>query len=153
MSHLRYKDFRICIHERAVAAEKPALKAWCKCLPSYERMDTTWERLASVQPLEAEIHDPLAGQDPAAERFVSLVWPFEDFLEYFSSQPDLMDLVGMEFHEPDYRYVLIIRGDEFPCDARPWCQLTVLFANHGKRARSIDYTWTLDLSVCSEHIV
>ena len=153
MSHLRYKDFLIWVHEKAVAAEVPALKTWCKCFPSYERMDATLERLAFVQQLEAKIHDPSAGQDPAAERFVSVFWPFEDFLEYFSSQPDLMDPVGMEFHEPDYRYVLIVRGDEFPCGARPWCQLTVSFANHGERARSINYTWTLDLSLCSEHNV
>ena len=118
-----------------------------------KRWALPWERLASVQQLEAKIHDPSAGQDPAAERFVSVFWPFEDFLEYFSSQPDLMDPVGMEFHEPDYRYVLIVRGDEFPCSARPWCQLTVSFANHGERARSIDYTSTLDLSLCSEHDV
>ena len=116
-------------------------------------MDATWEGLASDQQLEAKIHDPLGGQDPAAERFVSVLWPFEDFLEYFSSQPVLMDPVCMEFHEPDYRYVLIVRGDEFPCGARPWCQLTVSFANHGERARSINYTWTFDLSLCSEHNV
>ena len=79
--------------------------------------------------------------------------PFEDVLEYFSSQPDLIDLVGMEFHKPDYRYVLIVRGDEFPCSARPWCQLTVSFDNHRERARSINYTWTLDLSLSSEHNV
>ena len=153
MSHLRYKDFLIGVHEKAVAAEVPALKTWCKCFPSYERMDATWERLASGQQLEAKIHDPSAGQDPAAESFVSLFWPFEDLLIYFPSQRDLMDPVGMEFHKPDYRYVLIVRGDEFPCGARPWCQLTVSFANHGERARSINYTWTLDLSLCSEHNV
>ena len=153
MSHLRYKDFLIWVHKKAVAAEVPALKTWCKCFPSYERMDTTWERLASVQQLEANIHDPSAGQDPAAETFVSVFWPFEDFLEYFSSQPDLLDPVGMEFHEPDYHYVLIVRGDEFPCGARPWCQLTVSFANHGERARSINYTWSVNLSLCSEHNV
>ena len=82
-----------------------------------------------------------------------MFWPFEDFLEYFSSQPDLMDPVGMEFHEPDYRHVLIVRGDEFPCRACPGCQLTVWLANHGEHARSINYTWTLDLSLCSEHNV
>ena len=111
MSHLRYKDYLIWDHEKAVAAEVPALKTWCKCFPSYERMDATWERLASVQQLEAKIHDPSAGQDPAAERFVSVSWPLKDFLEYFSSQPDVIDPVGMEFHEPDYRYVLIVRGN------------------------------------------
>ena len=68
-----------------MAAEVPPLKTWCKCFPSYERMDATWERLASVQHLEAKIHDPSAGQDPAAEKFVSVSWPFEDILEYFSS--------------------------------------------------------------------
>ena len=131
----------------------PALKTWCKCLPSYERMDATWEPLASVQQLEAKIHDPFAGQDPSAEKFVSVFWPFEDFLEYVSSQPDLMDPAGVEFHEPAYRYLLIVRGDELPCGARPWCQLTVSFANHGERALSIHDTWTLDLALCSEHSV
>ena len=108
MSHLRYKDFLIWVHEKAFAAEVPALKTWCKCFPSYERKDATWERLASVQQLEAKIHDPSAGQDPAAERLVS-VFPL---LEYFSSQPDIMDPVGMELHEPDYCYVVIVQGDE-----------------------------------------
>ena len=153
MLHLRYKDFLIWVHKKAVAAEVPVLKTWCKCFSLYERMDATWERLASVQQLGAKIHDPSAGQDPAAETFVSVFWPFEDFLEYFSSQPNLTDLVGMEFHEPDYRYVPIVRGDEFPCGARPWCQLTVSFANHGERAQSINYTWTFYLSLCSEHNV
>ena len=151
--HLRYKDFLIAVLEKAVAAEMPALKTWCKCFPSYERMDATWERLSSVQQLEAKMHDSSAGQDPAAETFVSVFWPFEDFLEYFSSQPDLMDPVGMEFHEPHHRYVLIVRGDEFPCGARPCCQLTVSFANHEERARCNNYTSTLDLSLCSEHNV
>ena len=82
------------------------------------------------------------------KKFVSVFWPFEDLLEYLPSQPDLM-----EFHEPDYRSVLIVRGDDFPCVARPWCQLTVSFENHGERAWSINYTWTLDLSLCSEHNV
>ena len=78
-----------------------------------------------------------------------MFWPLEDFFEYFSFKPDLMDPVGMHFHEPDYRYVLIVQGDELRCGARPWCQLTMSFANHGERARSIHYTWTLDLSNCS----
>ena len=80
VSHLRYKDFLIWVHEKAVAAEVPALKTWYKCFSSYERMDATLARLASVQQLEARIHDPSAGQDPAAERFVRVFWPFEDFL-------------------------------------------------------------------------
>ena len=66
MSHLRYKDVLIWAHEKAVAAAVPALKTWCKCFPSYERMDATWESLASVQQLGAKIHDPLVGPDPAA---------------------------------------------------------------------------------------
>ena len=41
MSHLTYKDFLILVHEKAVAAEVPALKTWCKCFLSYERMDAT----------------------------------------------------------------------------------------------------------------
>ena len=124
MSHLTYKDFLIWLREKAVAAEVPALKTWCK--------------------RGAKIHEPRTGQDPAAEGFASVFWPFEDFLEYFSSQPELMDPVGMEFHEPEYRYLLIVRGDEFPCGVRAWCQLTLSSANHGERAWGINYTWTLD---------
>ena len=93
MSHLRFKDFLIWVNEKAVEVEVPALKMWCKRFPSYERMDATWERLASVQQLEAKIHDPSAGQDPAAGTLVTLFWSFEDFLQYSSSQPDLMDSV------------------------------------------------------------
>ena len=54
--------------EEAVATEVPALKTWCKCFPSYERMDPTWERLASVKQLEAKIHDSSAGPPPRAPR-------------------------------------------------------------------------------------
>ena len=70
MSHLRYKDFLIWVHEKAVAAKVPALKTWCKCFSSYEVMDATWELLASVQQLEAKIHDPSASQDAETERCV-----------------------------------------------------------------------------------
>ena len=48
-------------------------------------------------------------------------------------------------------YVLIMRGDGFPCTSRPWVQLAIWFANHGQTARALAYNWTIDVVVTSEH--
>ena len=46
----------------------------------------------------------------------------------------------------DHPYVLIVRGDGFPCGARSWCQIACGFANHMQKARTLLYNWTLDLA-------
>ena len=48
-------------------------------------------------------------------------------------------------------YVLIVRGDGFPCGSRPWVQLAIGFANHGQKARTLAYNWTIDVALTSEH--
>ena len=48
-------------------------------------------------------------------------------------------------------YVLIVRGDGFPCGSRPWVQLVIGFANHGQKARTLAYNWTIDVALTSEH--
>ena len=48
-------------------------------------------------------------------------------------------------------YVLIIRGDGFPCGSRPWVQLASGLANHGQKARTLAYNWTIDVAPTSEH--
>ena len=51
----------------------------------------------------------------------------------------------------DHPYVLIVRGDGFPCGARSWCQIACGFANHMQKARTLLCNWTLDLALVSEH--
>ena len=48
-------------------------------------------------------------------------------------------------------YVLIIRGDGFPCGSRPWLQLAIGFANLGQKARTLAYIWTIDVALTTEH--
>ena len=48
-------------------------------------------------------------------------------------------------------YVLIVRGDGFPCGSRPWVQLAIGFANHGPMARTLADNWTIDVAFTSEH--
>ena len=51
----------------------------------------------------------------------------------------------------DRPYVLIVRGDGFPCGSCPWVQLAIEFANHGQEARTLAYNWTIDVALTSEH--
>ena len=46
--------------------------------------------------------------------------------------------------------VLIFRGDSFPCGSRLWVQTTTTFANHVAKARTLRYTWTLNLALCKK---
>ena len=48
-------------------------------------------------------------------------------------------------------YVLIVRGDGFLCGSCPWVQLAIEFANHGQKARTLAYDWTIDVALTSEH--
>ena len=48
-------------------------------------------------------------------------------------------------------YVLIVRGDEFPCGSRAWVQLAIGFANHGQKWRTLAYNSTMDVALTSEH--
>ena len=48
-------------------------------------------------------------------------------------------------------YVLIVDGDAISCKSRPWVQLAIGFANHGQKARTLAYNWTIDVALTSEH--
>ena len=47
-------------------------------------------------------------------------------------------------------YVLIVRGDGLPCGSCPWVQLAIGFANHGQKARTLAYNWTIDVALTIE---
>ena len=51
----------------------------------------------------------------------------------------------------DRPYVLIVWGDGFPCGSRPLVQFAIEFANHGQKARTLAYNWTIDVALTSEH--
>ena len=48
-------------------------------------------------------------------------------------------------------YVLIVKGDGFPCGSLPWVQLAIGYASHGQKARTLAYNWTIDVALTSEH--
>ena len=70
----------------------------------------------------------------------------DDFFPYIST------LVGVlsEMIFPEPIYVLIFRGDGFPCGSCSWVPTTITFAGHMAKARTPRYTWTLDLALCRE---
>ena len=49
------------------------------------------------------------------------------------------------------QYVVIIQGDRFPCGSRPWVQLAIGLANHGQKARTLAYNWSIDGALTSGH--
>ena len=51
----------------------------------------------------------------------------------------------------EHPYVLIVRADGFPCGSRPWLQLVIGSANHGQKARTLAFNWTIDVALTSEH--
>ena len=59
--------------------------------------------------------------------------------------------MSFPFLDGERPYVLIVRGDGFPCGSRPWVQLAIGFAKHGLKARTLAYNWTSDVALTSEH--
>ena len=62
-------------------------------------------------------------------------------MQYIGDQRDVLEEMHFPRFGDDHPYILIVRGDGFPCGARSWCQKT----------RTLLYNWTLDLALVSEH--
>ena len=75
----------------------------------------------------------------------------DEVLKYISTQDDILDRMTFPPLDGEHPYVLIIRGDGFPCGSRPWVQLTFGFASHAQKARTQAYKWTIDVALTSEH--
>ena len=99
-------------------------------------MEKAWQQLVSKQKLTPS----------KAHGTIAVRWDLHDFFPYIYTQFGVLN--EMIFPEPIY--VLILRGDGFPCGSRLWVQTTITFANHMARARTPGYTWTLDLALCRE---
>ena len=82
---------------------------------------------------------------------VGVRWDLDDLFKYISTQDDILDTMSFLPLDGERPYVLIVRGDGFPCGSHPWVQLAIGFANHGQRARTLAYNWTIDVALTSEH--
>ena len=78
---------------------------------------------------------------------VGVRWDLDEFLKYISAQDDILDTMSFPFLNGERPYVLIARGDGFPCGSRPWVQLAIGLANHGQKARTLAYNWTIDVAL------
>ena len=72
------------------------------------------------------------------------------FFKYISTQDDILDTMSSPLLDGERPYVLIVRGDGFPCGYRPWVQLDIGPANHGQEARTLAYNWTIDVALTTE---
>ena len=82
---------------------------------------------------------------------VGVRWDVDDWIQYIGDQRDVLEEMHFPSFRDDHPYVLIVRGDGFPCGARSWCQIACGFANHMQKAQTLLYNWTLDLALVSEH--
>ena len=114
---------------------------WTHCFPSYATMDKAWSTLSKRQVLKTTIKDGRVG----------VRWDVDDWIQYIGDQRDVLEEMHFPRFRDDHPYVLIVRGDGFPCGARSWCQIACGFANHMQKARTLLYNWTLDLALVSEH--
>ena len=78
---------------------------------------------------------------------VGVRWELDEFLKYISTQDDILDTMTFPLLDAERPYVLIIRRDGFLCGSRPWVQLAIAFANHGQKARTLAYNWTIDVTL------
>ena len=114
---------------------------WTHCFPLYATMDKAWSTLSERQVLKTTIKDGRVG----------VRWDVDDWIQYIGDQRDVLEEMHFPRFRDDHPYVLIVRGDGFPCGARSWCQIACGFANHMQKARTLLYNWTLDLALVSEH--
>ena len=70
---------------------------------------------------------------------VGVCWDLDEVFEYISTQHDILDTMMFPSLDGEATYVLIIRGDGFPCGSRSWVQLAIRFANHGQKERTLAY--------------
>ena len=73
------------------------------------------------------------------------------FFKYISTQDDILETMTLSLFDGEGPYVLIVRDDGFSCGSCPWVQLAIGFANHGQKARTLAYNWTIDVALTSEH--
>ena len=137
----RYKNLIAWMAGKEKLCREYVSSLWRNPFPSYEKMHGQWRLSAQKIILKRTCHN---GK-------VALRWPSDEFFSYIASQPDI--LKDMTFPWGDGEYVLIVPGDGFPGGARQWTQVTIAFANHGYKARTIEYNWTVDLALCSEKCV
>ena len=104
-------------------------------------MDKAWSTLSKRQVLKTTIKDGRVG----------VRWDVDDWIQYIGDQRDVLEEMHFPRFRDDHPYVLIVRGDGFPCGARSWCQIACGFANHKQKAQTLLYNWTLDLALVSEH--
>ena len=104
-------------------------------------MDKAWSTLSEGQVLKMTIKDGRVG----------VRWDVDDWIQYIGDQRDVLEEMHFPRFGGDHPYVLIVRGDGFPCGARSWCQIACGFANDMQKARTLLYNWTLDVALVSEH--
>ena len=114
---------------------------WTHCFVSYATMDKAWSTLSERQVLKTTIKDGRVG----------VRWDVDDWIQYIGEKRDVLEEMHFPRFRDDHPYVLIVRGDGFPCGKRSWCQVACGFANHLQKARTLLYSWTVDLALVSEH--
>ena len=73
------------------------------------------------------------------------------FFKYISTQDDILNTMTFPLLDGEGPYVMIIRGDGFPCGSCPCVELAIGFADHGQKARTPALNWTIDAALTSEH--
>ena len=114
---------------------------WKHCFRSYAMRDKAWSWLSGRQVLKRTIRDGRVG----------VCWDVDDWIQHIGDQRDVREEMHFPTFRDDHPYVLIVRGDGFPCGARSWCQIACGFANHMQKAQNLLYNWTLDLALVTEH--
>ena len=82
---------------------------------------------------------------------VGVRWDVDAWIQYIGDQRDVLEEMHFPRFRDDHPYVLIVRGDGFPCGARSWCQIACGFANHMQKAQALLYNSTLDLALVRQH--
>ena len=137
----RYKNLISWANRRTKAAQEKLDVHWVHPFPSFKRMHREWQRLGKAQKLETTIHNGKVG----------VRWDLPHFFNYVATQKELMESMDFPMIDGEQLFVTIIRGDGFPCGSRPWVQIAIGFANHMEKARTLQYNWTLDVALTSEH--
>ena len=102
---------------------------------------SAWRQLGGKQILVPSHYNGKVGVRP----------DLDEFLKYISTQEDILDTMSFPLLDGERPYVLIVRADGLLCGCCPWVQLAIGFANHGQKARTLAYNWTIDVALTSEH--
>ena len=136
----RYKNLISWANRRTKAAQEKLDVHWVHPFPSFKRMHREWQRLGKAQKLETTIHNGKVG----------VRWDLPHFFNYVATQKEPMESMDFPMIDGEQLFVIIIRGDGFPCGSRPWVQIAIGFANHMEKARTLQYNWTLDVALTSD---